>query len=133
MQSPIADSRTDKGSERVLGPALGDQKQGDFSIKLWKNAFHDALKRLCPVRAGGHECGCLPVLARKVSNHSAVILRLSFQSIYAFPVWDNWNIKHELICCYLLRIWLRYQLLFLTFFLWSAHAVAITNQIYIFK
>lgn len=66
MQSPADDSTTPKGSERLLGPALGDQKQGSFSINLWKNAFHDAFRRLCPVRAGGHECGCLPVLARKV-------------------------------------------------------------------
>lgn len=81
MQSPAGDSRTGKGYERLLGPALGDRKQGDFSIKLWKNAFHDALIRLCPVRAGGHECGCLPVLARKVSNHNAVIPLLRFQSM----------------------------------------------------
>ncbi|XP_029153427.2 uncharacterized protein [Arachis hypogaea] len=25
--------------------------------------------KLCPVRAGGHECGCLPVLARMVMEH----------------------------------------------------------------
>ncbi|XP_057783646.1 uncharacterized protein LOC131001303 [Salvia miltiorrhiza] len=66
MQSPVDDSTTPKGSERLLGPALGDQKQGSFSINLWKNAFRDAFRRLCPVRAGGHECGCLPVLTRKV-------------------------------------------------------------------
>ncbi|MCI15209.1 hypothetical protein A2U01_0036345, partial [Trifolium medium] len=29
-------------------------------------AFQDAFQRLCPVRAGGHECGCLPVMARMV-------------------------------------------------------------------
>ncbi|EPS74447.1 hypothetical protein M569_00306, partial [Genlisea aurea] len=46
--------------------AVGDKKEGNFSIDSWKNAFHDALKRLCPVRAGGHECGCLPVIAKKV-------------------------------------------------------------------
>ncbi|KAL8488545.1 hypothetical protein ACS0TY_024722 [Phlomoides rotata] len=56
MQSLVGDSRTDKGSERLLHPALSDQKQRDFSIKLWKNTFHNALKRHCPVRAGGHEC-----------------------------------------------------------------------------
>ncbi|KAL0359487.1 UNVERIFIED_CONTAM: hypothetical protein Sangu_0798100 [Sesamum angustifolium] len=53
MQSPNADSTTNKGAERLLGPALGDHRQGNFSINLWKNAFHDAFKRLCPVRAGG--------------------------------------------------------------------------------
>lgn len=47
--------------------SLGDQEQGNFSIELWKKAFKDACERLCPVRAGGHECGCLPLLARLVS------------------------------------------------------------------
>ncbi|KAK7288597.1 hypothetical protein RIF29_02063 [Crotalaria pallida] len=27
-------------------------------------AFNDACERLCPLRGGGHECGCLPVIAR---------------------------------------------------------------------
>ena len=65
MQSSVGDS-SNKSVGRLLGPALGDQKQGSFSINLWRNAFQDAFQRLCPVRAGGHECGCLPVLARMV-------------------------------------------------------------------
>lgn len=44
---------------------LGNQ-QGNFSIELWKKAFRDACERLCPIRAGGHECGCLSVLPRLV-------------------------------------------------------------------
>lgn len=67
MQSPADDPMTSKSVGRLLGPALGDQKQGSFSINLWKHAFQEALKRLCPVRAGSHECGCLPVLTRRVS------------------------------------------------------------------
>lgn len=43
-----------------------DQEQGSISLDLWKKAFRDACERLCPVRAGGHDCGCLPVLARLV-------------------------------------------------------------------
>ncbi|KAF8018462.1 hypothetical protein BT93_H3372 [Corymbia citriodora subsp. variegata] len=39
---------------------------GNFSVDLWKKAFKDARERLCPIRAGGHECGCLPLLARLV-------------------------------------------------------------------
>ncbi|KAI4345819.1 hypothetical protein L6164_012911 [Bauhinia variegata] len=46
--------------------SLGDQEQGNFSIDLWKRAFKDACERLCPLRAGGHECGCLRVIARLV-------------------------------------------------------------------
>ncbi|CAL1354914.1 unnamed protein product [Linum trigynum] len=45
---------------------LGNQEQGNFAIDLWQKAFRDACERLCPIRAGGHECGCLPVLARLV-------------------------------------------------------------------
>ena len=45
---------------------LGDAEQGNFAVDLWKKAFKDACERLCPIRAGGHECGCLPVLARLV-------------------------------------------------------------------
>lgn len=41
---------------------------GNFSVDLWKKAFKDARERLCPIRAGGHECGCLPLLARLVMN-----------------------------------------------------------------
>ncbi|GFP88370.1 hypothetical protein PHJA_000980700 [Phtheirospermum japonicum] len=40
--------------------------QGNFSTELWKKAFKDACERLCPIRAAGHECGCLTVLVRMV-------------------------------------------------------------------
>ncbi|XP_022857314.1 uncharacterized protein LOC111378362 isoform X2 [Olea europaea var. sylvestris] len=43
---------------------LGDHEQGNFSTELWKKAFKDACERLCPIRAGGHDCGCLSVLSR---------------------------------------------------------------------
>ena len=45
------------------------EKQGSFSTSLWNNAFREALQRLCPVRGAGHECGCLPVLARMVIRY----------------------------------------------------------------
>lgn len=44
----------------------GDRQQENFSSELWKKAFRDAYERICPVQAGGHECGCLPVLSRLV-------------------------------------------------------------------
>ncbi|XP_073062460.1 uncharacterized protein [Primulina eburnea] len=97
MQSPGDDSTNSKTSERLLGPALGDQQQGNFSVNLWINAFQDALKRLCPVRAGGHECGCLPVLARKVLEQCIgrldvamfnAILRESVHEIPTDPISD---------------------------------------------
>lgn len=48
----------------------GEQEQGNFAIDLWKKAFRDACERLCPIRAGGHECGCLPLLARLVKLYT---------------------------------------------------------------
>lgn len=54
-----------KNLERIS--SSGDQEQINFSLDHWKKAFKDACERLCPVRAGGHECGCLPLLARLVN------------------------------------------------------------------
>lgn len=66
MQTPVQDSFSNKSAGKLLGPALGDQQQGNFSINLWTNAFQDAFRQMCPVRAARHECGCLPVLAKMV-------------------------------------------------------------------
>jgi hypothetical protein len=44
-----------------------DQDKGNLSLNIWKNAFKEACERLCPIRAGGHECGCLPMLPKLVS------------------------------------------------------------------
>lgn len=61
----------------------GDQEeQGTYSLDLWKKAFRDAFERLCPVRAGGHECGCLHMLARLVSSCAQIFPHLSF------PEWE---------------------------------------------
>lgn len=97
MQHPGDDSTNSKACEGLLGPALGDQLQGNFSINLWIGAYQDALKRLCPVRAGGHECGCLPVLARKILEQCIgrldvamfnAILRESVHEIPTDPISD---------------------------------------------
>ncbi|KAL5195746.1 hypothetical protein HKD37_20G057533 [Glycine soja] len=65
MQSAAAkNSSSRKAYERRY--RVGDQDQGSFSIDLWKRAFKDACERICPLRAGGHECGCLLVIARLV-------------------------------------------------------------------
>lgn len=74
-----------------------DQEQSNFSLDLWKKAFRDACERLCPVRAGGHECGCLPLLGRLVMEQSVgrldvamfnAILRESSDEIPTDPVSD---------------------------------------------
>ncbi|XVE61207.1 hypothetical protein DITRI_Ditri06bG0021000 [Diplodiscus trichospermus] len=97
MQPPLEGSSASKTIEKLLGPALGDHQQGSFSINLWKNAFQDAFQRICPVRAGGHECGCLPVNARMVMEQCVArldvamfnaILRESAHEIPTDPVSD---------------------------------------------
>ncbi|CAN8286854.1 unnamed protein product, partial [Cochlearia groenlandica] len=100
MQSPEDnndDSSASKSYGSLMGPSLGDQKQGAFSIILWKNALKDALRRLCPMRGAGHECGCLPVLAQMVMEKCIgrfdvamfnAILRESEHQIPTDPVSD---------------------------------------------
>lgn len=79
---------------KLLGPASGKQQQGNFSINLWRIAFHDAFKRLCPVRAGGHDCGCLPVLARMVCHLSFIII-ISRLVVIALTFQNRSNIKYS--------------------------------------
>ncbi|XP_021740922.1 uncharacterized protein LOC110707224 isoform X1 [Chenopodium quinoa] len=97
MQTPVEDLISQKKTGKLLGPSLGDQQQGTFSIELWRNAFQGAFERLCPVRAAGHECGCLPVLARMVMEQCVgrldvamfnAILRESAHQIPTDPVSD---------------------------------------------
>ncbi|KAH6787481.1 EEIG1/EHBP1 protein amino-terminal domain protein [Perilla frutescens var. hirtella] len=71
MQPTVAtasDISPGSGTKKTCGRrnSLGNHEQGNFSIQLWKKAFKDARERLCPLRAGGHECGCLSVLFRLV-------------------------------------------------------------------
>jgi len=96
MQTPVEDLSTPKIS-RLLRPSLGDQQHGNFSIDLWKTAFRDASSRICPLRASGHECGCLPVLAKLVMEHCVArldvamfnaILRESANEIPSDPISD---------------------------------------------
>ncbi|KAG6764645.1 hypothetical protein POTOM_032125 [Populus tomentosa] len=96
MQSTaVKSSHSRKTNARRHG--LGDQEQGNFAIDLWKKAFRDACERLCPVRAGGHECGCLPVLSRLVMEQLVgrldvamfnAILRESAEEMPTDPVSD---------------------------------------------
>lgn len=65
MIDKVVDSGFWKKNRRST--STGDQEQVNFSLELWKKAFKDACERLCPLRAGGHECGCLPLLAKLVS------------------------------------------------------------------
>ncbi|ESQ50003.1 hypothetical protein EUTSA_v10020012mg [Eutrema salsugineum] len=104
MQSSAASSREfDKAngsaSKKSFGrtPSSVNQEQGDFSLELWKKAFRDAHERLCPLRASGHECGCLPVPARLIMEQCVArldvamfnaILRDSDENFPTDPVSD---------------------------------------------
>ncbi|XP_027349888.1 uncharacterized protein LOC113861331 [Abrus precatorius] len=74
-----------------------DQGQENLSLDIWKNAFREACERLCPIRAGGHECGCLSVLPRLIMEQCVArldvamfnaILRESVDDIPTDPVSD---------------------------------------------
>ncbi|XVE92176.1 hypothetical protein REPUB_Repub01dG0074700 [Reevesia pubescens] len=96
MQSAAAKSSSSrKTSTRRYG--LGDQEQGSFSVELWKKAFKDSCERLCPIRACGHECGCLALLAKLVMKQLIdrldvamfnAILRESAEEMPTDPVSD---------------------------------------------
>ncbi|KAL9254361.1 hypothetical protein AKJ16_DCAP05596 [Drosera capensis] len=66
MQSPSKDLVSTRSVGRSSDTASAEQKPVSYSVHLWSDAFMDAFHRLCPLRAGGHECGCLPILARIV-------------------------------------------------------------------
>lgn len=102
MQTTVAKSgekskgtSTKKSSASKYG--LGDQDQGNFSIELWKKAFRDACERLCPIRAEGHECGCLPLTTKLVMEQLVIrldvamfnaILRESAEDMPSDPISD---------------------------------------------
>ncbi|CAA6670174.1 unnamed protein product [Spirodela intermedia] len=84
---------------------LYGQDDDNFSTNIWKKAFREAFKRLCPVREGKHECGCLPVLARMVMEQCVArldvamfnaILRESANEIPTDPVSDP-IVEHKVL------------------------------------
>lgn len=83
MQSGAATAiSNDMGPEinrfRSTTSSSGAEEDGNFSLDLWKKALKDAFERICPVRAGGYECGCLCLLSKLVwSDH------LSFHIVQA--------------------------------------------------
>ncbi|XP_048128298.1 uncharacterized protein LOC115751073 [Rhodamnia argentea] len=98
LQSPtimtvIMGSSLSESGKRVTH----EDVQGDISLEHWKKAFRDACERLCPVRAVGHECGCLPMLARLIMEQCVgrldvamfnAILRDSANGILSDPISD---------------------------------------------
>ncbi|KAK3036470.1 hypothetical protein RJ639_030069 [Escallonia herrerae] len=93
--SRVMGSDSSKGLQRTSSSA--DQKQGNFSLEHWEKAFRDACERICPVRAAGHECGCLPILLRLIMEQCVTrldvamfnaILRESADEIPTDPISD---------------------------------------------
>ncbi|KAL1135463.1 hypothetical protein V6Z11_A12G175100 [Gossypium hirsutum] len=96
MQSAAAKSSSSRKTS-TKRYELGDEEQGNFSVKLWEKAFKDACERLCPIRACGHECGCLSMLAKLVMEQLVgrldvamfnAILRESVDEMPTDPVSD---------------------------------------------
>ncbi|XP_051114624.1 uncharacterized protein LOC127240164 [Andrographis paniculata] len=89
------DAESNKTLQRTCSSI--DQQQGNFSTELWKMAFRDAYEKICPLRAGGHDCSCLPVLSRVIMEQLVArldvamfnaILRESADEIPTDPVAD---------------------------------------------
>lgn len=74
MQTSVVKSSYRESTEKKSGRrnGLGSYEQGSFCIELWKKAFKNACERLCPVRAEGHECGCLSALLLLVCVYTFV-------------------------------------------------------------
>ncbi|XP_059283366.1 uncharacterized protein LOC132036965 [Lycium ferocissimum] len=73
------------------------EEHGNTSLDLWKKALKDALERICPVRAGGHECGCLHLLSKLIMEQCVArldvaifnaILRESADEMPSDPISD---------------------------------------------
>ncbi|OIS98180.1 PREDICTED: uncharacterized protein LOC109233444 [Nicotiana attenuata] len=72
-------------------------EDGKFSLDLWKKALKDACERICPVRAAGHECGCLHLLSKLIMEQCVArldvamfnaILRESADEMPSDPISD---------------------------------------------
>lgn len=97
MQSGAVQRGIILDSNKMYQRTSSSGDEGTFSLELWKRAFKDACERICPVRAEGHECGCLPILSRLIMEQCVArldvamfnaILRDSIDDIPTDPVSD---------------------------------------------
>lgn len=97
MQSGAIQKGIILDSHKIYQRTSSSGDEGTFSLELWKKAFKDACERICPVRAEGHECGCLPILSRLIMEQCVArldvamfnaILRDSVDDIPTDPVSD---------------------------------------------
>ncbi|KAK9064729.1 hypothetical protein SSX86_016111 [Deinandra increscens subsp. villosa] len=81
MHSPAAN-----GIIRVIDCESSKSCQTTTSFELWKTAFNDVCERICPVRAAGHNCGCLSVLSMLIMEQCACRLDVAmFNAILREP------------------------------------------------
>ncbi|KAL3340979.1 hypothetical protein AABB24_025505 [Solanum stoloniferum] len=75
----------------------GAEEHGNFSLELWKKALRHACGRICPIRARGHECGCLHLLSKLIMEQCVArldvaifnaILRESADEMPSDPISD---------------------------------------------
>lgn len=64
-------------------PELGDSRQGTVSVEVWKKAILEALRRLCPVRGAGHDCGCLPMLIKMVCDFCILVFSSLHSTLFS--------------------------------------------------
>ncbi|KAI3716953.1 hypothetical protein L1987_68203 [Smallanthus sonchifolius] len=61
--APYMQSTAAKGIIRDIDSECSKHCQTTTSLELWKTAFNDVCEKICPIRAAGHNCGCLSVLS----------------------------------------------------------------------
>ncbi|XP_071725260.1 uncharacterized protein [Rutidosis leptorrhynchoides] len=93
----VISSRRKKYSKKKSTSSGNLSRGNNLSVEIWNKAFKDAFERICHVRAAGHECGCLPMLAKLIMEQCVArldvamfnaILRQSSDEIPTDPVSD---------------------------------------------
>ncbi|KAF7071357.1 hypothetical protein CFC21_076692 [Triticum aestivum] len=84
-------SKTGLNAKKCYGriTVVGNQQQATLSIDIWKKAFKQASEKICPVRAAGHECGCLPMLAKLIGSWSRCLTDLFGMDMDDYPEVEN--------------------------------------------
>lgn len=88
LSSPKIDSLDDKavGTSSSVKGELGDGRQGNISVEIWKKALLKVYGRVCPVRAAGHDCGCLQSLITLVCGFDVCTAVFEFFNPSILPV-----------------------------------------------
>ncbi|KAJ0961739.1 hypothetical protein J5N97_000058 [Dioscorea zingiberensis] len=102
LHTPVECFSTTNRFQISLETALDDQHEGNSYTNIWKDVFHDAFARICPVRAGGLNCGCLLMLAKMIMKQCIcrldvamfnAILHKDFKKVPIDPASDPIDVK----------------------------------------